>query len=238
MSCKHCKGWGQTITRAENICAIACPECKRLTWPNEGVNFPVGMSWCIAPAQAMEIVKLVQWEENNNVGFSLRNSWPSPQALDLNSPCPNCGQREFVCSWDDGIFYCANCQTRTTARDIFNRQSLLQIKQMFKLHINPSALRKWRIECESENSGKTEAVVYAYTFMDALHDWWQGDSESFPNDIPIELGNCLGGTLTLYIENDVITIWDCSDEDDPNLISAADLIERRKQKKLQSKGKV
>lgn len=40
--CKTCENWGRTITKTENNNAVACPSCKRLTWPNLGVNLPGG----------------------------------------------------------------------------------------------------------------------------------------------------------------------------------------------------
>ncbi len=43
--CDNCKGWGRTVTREENPQAIPCPKCKRLTWPNLGVNCPAGAAF-------------------------------------------------------------------------------------------------------------------------------------------------------------------------------------------------
>lgn len=40
--CDTCLEWGRTITQVENPHAIACPGCRRLTWPNLGVNLPAG----------------------------------------------------------------------------------------------------------------------------------------------------------------------------------------------------
>ncbi len=46
--CDNCKEWGRTITRDENPQAIPCPKCKRLTWPNLGVNCPAGCAVALA----------------------------------------------------------------------------------------------------------------------------------------------------------------------------------------------
>lgn len=109
---------------------------------------------------------------------------------------------------------------------------------MFRLYINPSDNRKFRLVFEPATGGELPPVdVYALTFQDAIHDWWQSGigEDALPHDIPIELGGSLGGVLTLWIEDDMLTIWDVTEEDDPTLISANELIERRKQERLARK---
>ncbi len=109
---------------------------------------------------------------------------------------------------------------------------------MFHLYINPSIERVWRLQLEDSNGKLSEPVIIrALTFLDAIHDWWQGESESFPNDIEIELGNCLGSVMTFYIENDSLMIWDVTSEYDPDSISASELIERRKQERFNRKNR-
>jgi hypothetical protein len=46
--CENCAEWGRTVTREDSVAAVACPKCKRLTWPNLGVNLPAGCAWAIA----------------------------------------------------------------------------------------------------------------------------------------------------------------------------------------------
>jgi hypothetical protein len=54
MTCKTCINWGSTIDERReifvynmDIITIPCPDCKRLTWPNLGVNLPAGAAWAI-----------------------------------------------------------------------------------------------------------------------------------------------------------------------------------------------
>ena len=42
MTCQTCVNWGRTISPTENPTTIQCPDCKRRTWPNLGVNCPAG----------------------------------------------------------------------------------------------------------------------------------------------------------------------------------------------------
>lgn len=105
---------------------------------------------------------------------------------------------------------------------------------MFHLFINPLSERIWRLQFEPATGGAHDPVdIRAMTFQDAIMDWWQNGigEETLPHDIPIELGGTIGGVLTLYIVDDLLTIWDVTKEYDPDLISATDLIERRKQEK-------
>lgn len=54
ITCQHCNGWGEILREGEHPCPIRCPECKRPTWPNAGVNFPAGMVWIISACTAAE----------------------------------------------------------------------------------------------------------------------------------------------------------------------------------------
>ena len=54
MRCGNCKEWGRTVTLQECLHPVACPVCERLTWPNLGVNCPVGCAVALAAAAAME----------------------------------------------------------------------------------------------------------------------------------------------------------------------------------------
>lgn len=58
--CDHCKTWGPTITREQNLSAIACGKCGRLTWPNLGVNCPAGMAWSISGGNALILLDLLE----------------------------------------------------------------------------------------------------------------------------------------------------------------------------------
>lgn len=40
-ACETCKDWGRTIDNPLEV-TVACPKCKRRTWPNTGVNCPAG----------------------------------------------------------------------------------------------------------------------------------------------------------------------------------------------------
>lgn len=42
LACPYCVDWGRTTNPNESSFLIPCPECKRLTWPNAGVNIPAG----------------------------------------------------------------------------------------------------------------------------------------------------------------------------------------------------
>lgn len=60
MSCPTCKKWGKTITLADNDQAVACPNCKRLTWPNLGVNLPAGCAVALATSKAISLLRAVE----------------------------------------------------------------------------------------------------------------------------------------------------------------------------------
>ena len=111
---------------------------------------------------------------------------------------------------------------------------------MFHLYINPSCERIWRIEFESASGEKQPPVeIRAMTFQDAIHDWWQNGlgEEALPHDIPVELGGTTGGVITIYIEDDLLLIWDVTKDYDPESISCAELVERRKQERLAKKAR-
>jgi hypothetical protein len=60
MICQVCKDWGRTITYYENNCAISCPTCLRLTWPNLGVNIPAGAAVSMSNGRALLYVKILE----------------------------------------------------------------------------------------------------------------------------------------------------------------------------------
>lgn len=65
MTCETCKDWGETLDNLEF--GIPCPDCKRLTYPNGGVNFPAGAVVSICNAQAMHYAR--QQEKNKEILF-------------------------------------------------------------------------------------------------------------------------------------------------------------------------
>lgn len=58
IDCEACKEWGRTITRADHPNAVACSVCKRLTWPNLGVNLPAGCAVALATSRAVDQLRL------------------------------------------------------------------------------------------------------------------------------------------------------------------------------------
>lgn len=118
---------------------------------------------------------------------------------------------------------------------------------MFHLYINPLTERIWRLQFEPATGGKHDPVdIRALTFQDAIHDWWEsglpcdvigGTVPVLPHDIPIELGSTIGGVLTLYIEDDQLTICDVTSDYDSDSVSCAELVERRKQERMARKAR-
>ena len=53
MTCQTCVNWGRTILDEEKI-AIPCPDCKRKTWPNLGVNCPAGAAVALSSVGAIQ----------------------------------------------------------------------------------------------------------------------------------------------------------------------------------------
>ena len=60
--CSNCKEWGKTIT--EEDCfpypAIPCSVCKRLTYPNLGVNLPAGCAVALASGASMNYLMRIK----------------------------------------------------------------------------------------------------------------------------------------------------------------------------------
>lgn len=54
--CAKCMEWGSTI-EAGYYLAIPCPECKRLTHANLGVNLPAGCSWAWSGVSAYMLLR-------------------------------------------------------------------------------------------------------------------------------------------------------------------------------------
>lgn len=109
---------------------------------------------------------------------------------------------------------------------------------MFHLIINPSSERVWRIELEDKTGKRFDPVfIRAFTFQDAIHEWWQGEAENFPSDVNIELGNTLGGVLTFYIEDDCLSVQDVTSDFNSDSISCLELVERRKQERADRKAR-
>lgn len=61
MTCLVCENWGRTITRKEHPCPVMCRDCKRLTWPNLGVNCPAGSAVAFSCAAAIETMRQVAY---------------------------------------------------------------------------------------------------------------------------------------------------------------------------------
>lgn len=56
--CQKCKEWGETIYIPQNYHYISCPNCKRKTFPNLGVNCPAGMAVAFGYSRILEQEKL------------------------------------------------------------------------------------------------------------------------------------------------------------------------------------
>lgn len=65
--CEQCKDWGRTITREEHPNAIQCVTCKRLTWPNLGVNCPAGMAVSFAMSNALRTLQYIEKQLDEGV---------------------------------------------------------------------------------------------------------------------------------------------------------------------------
>lgn len=55
--CNVCKDWGRTVTQEEALVTIPCPQCKRLTYPNLGVNCPAGCAVALASHKVTEYAR-------------------------------------------------------------------------------------------------------------------------------------------------------------------------------------
>lgn len=55
--CQVCKDWGTTQEPSDEHPLIPCPKCKRLTWPNLGVNCPAGYAVALASSSVLMAVK-------------------------------------------------------------------------------------------------------------------------------------------------------------------------------------
>lgn len=53
MNCKTCENWGPTIEELHSH-TIICPDCKRYTYANLGVNCPAGMAVAFGASSAFE----------------------------------------------------------------------------------------------------------------------------------------------------------------------------------------
>lgn len=67
-TCTTCHTWGRTVSRDSCPKAVACPACKRLTWPHIGVNCPAGASVAIASANAVEVLRTVTNAQPDGTG--------------------------------------------------------------------------------------------------------------------------------------------------------------------------
>jgi hypothetical protein len=71
-SCDNCKSWGPTIDRDEHpkdTVLIPCPKCKRLTWPNLGVNLPAGAAVAVGSANQLPTAKRISERRFNSTGW-------------------------------------------------------------------------------------------------------------------------------------------------------------------------
>lgn len=59
LPCENCKDWGRTLTEKDEgkVIPVFCPECKRPTWPNLGVNLPAGAATAIAGNVSAEFMR-------------------------------------------------------------------------------------------------------------------------------------------------------------------------------------
>lgn len=60
IQCENCKEWGNTVTRETCYYPIPCPKCKRLTYPNLGVNLPAGCSVALSTAIGVKCIRSIQ----------------------------------------------------------------------------------------------------------------------------------------------------------------------------------
>jgi hypothetical protein len=64
--CDNCLDWGETITYENHPMAIPCPKCKRLTWPNLGINCPAGSAVAFAVGNIPTTLRLLEMMKVNN----------------------------------------------------------------------------------------------------------------------------------------------------------------------------
>lgn len=57
MSCEHCKDWGKDCLNPA-FYIVYCPECKRPTYPNLGVNLPAEAAVSIGASTMASILQL------------------------------------------------------------------------------------------------------------------------------------------------------------------------------------
>lgn len=55
--CPTCSTWGRTLSLLEDVVAIPCPDCRRPTWPNLGVNCPAGAAAALSTARVYELTR-------------------------------------------------------------------------------------------------------------------------------------------------------------------------------------
>lgn len=58
IACEECKDWGSTVMDLEQCPnPVTCPKCKRLTFPNLGVNLPAGAAVAFAHGNSIGMLK-------------------------------------------------------------------------------------------------------------------------------------------------------------------------------------